>query len=60
MICECERCKSVLPCAYHGSPPDIEADKAQDGEWLCEECVPLRIVEVDDAIEHLKKHLGRI
>ncbi len=38
MFVQCERCKQEKDCEFHGRPANIEEDKVQNGEWLCEEC----------------------
>jgi hypothetical protein len=58
MYCRCERCNNERSCRYHGRPADVENDKTQNGEWLCEECVPLRARELDAAIATMKSLLG--
>lgn len=58
MRCECERCGQARECTYHGSAGDVDADKVQNGEWLCDECVPLRAAELDAAIQMMKDVLG--
>lgn len=57
MIIQCERCKKQKDSKFYGRPSDVERGKAQDGEWLCNECFPLRMRELDDAINVLKKSL---
>lgn len=57
MLVECERCKQVTECQFFGHPSDVETDKAQNGEWLCPPCVPLRNEELGEAISQLEKAL---
>lgn len=59
MIEECERCKHRKECKYYGSPPNVDKNKMQNGEWLCIECVPLRAQELDDAIATMRELLGK-
>lgn len=58
MIVECERCHHKAECRFHGSAADVGSDKAQNGEWLCEDCVEPRAEELDEAIAEMKKFLG--
>lgn len=57
MKVQCEQCKQELECEFYGRPSDVEKEKAQDGEWLCRECVVLREKELDDAIALLRRQL---
>jgi len=57
MIITCERCKLEKECEFYGHPADVSNDKAQNGEWLCEPCVPLVMKELDDAINTLESFL---
>lgn len=59
MKTQCERCKQEAECQFYGRPSDVEADKAQNGEWLCEPCVPLRTEELDEAIASMRALLER-
>jgi hypothetical protein len=59
LVVECERCKKVRACSFHGRPCDVGEDITQNGEWLCERCVPARARELDTAIEHMRRMLGR-
>ncbi len=58
MIVKCERCEKETECQFYGSPSDVEEGKAQNGEWICEPCVPLRTRELDEAIAEMKSILG--
>ena len=53
----CERCRKLRDCNFYGSASDVDEDKAQNGEWLCEKCVPLRAKEMDEDIEKMKSVL---
>ncbi len=57
MTCECERCHETRECEFHGRAADVDEEKAQNGEWLCDECVEPRAAELDDAISALTKFL---
>ncbi len=58
ICCDCERCKQPKPCKFYGHA-GTEADLNQnDGEWLCEGCVPERLRELDEAIAGMRKILG--
>lgn len=57
MKTNCERCKEEKDCTFYGRPSDPDADKAQNGEWLCAECVGPREQELDDAIARLRRIL---
>lgn len=57
IICICERCKQNKECRYYGSMPDIDKDKIQNGEWLCNSCAEKRIPELDEAISKFRKIL---
>lgn len=57
MLVQCERCKLPKECRFYGRPSDVEADKSQNGEWLCEKCVPLRAKELDEAIAKMRSLL---
>lgn len=59
ITCACERCKQDKPCQYYGRPGDVDAGTAQNGEWLCEECVEPRGAELDEAIAEMKRALGK-
>lgn len=58
MITECERCKKEAECRFFGWSADVDRRLAQNGEWLCDPCVPLRERELDDAISKLEAALG--
>lgn len=58
MNTRCERCKSERECGFYGRPADVGRDKTQNGEWLCDECVPLRNDELGNAIEKMKAILN--
>jgi hypothetical protein len=58
MIVRCERCKCESECRFHGFAADVGGGKAQNGEWLCEDCVEPRAAELDEAIAKMKKFLG--
>ncbi len=58
IMCQCERCKVFTGCTYYGSPADVDGDKAQNGEWLCELCVPVRHTELGIAIAEMRRILG--
>lgn len=59
---ECERCKksfeSRIDVKFYGRPSDVDNDKAQNGEWLCKDCVGPRTEELDEAILKLKGFIG--
>jgi hypothetical protein len=55
--CDCERCGQPNNCQFYGRASDPEKDAAQNGEWLCDECVPLRLAEMDAAIADFKRTL---
>ncbi len=59
IICKCERCREEKECSYYGSSGSVEEDKVQNGEWLCEPCVPLRKMELDEAIAEMERVLGK-
>lgn len=55
---ECERCKCVKPCFFFGTPADVANDKPQSGEWICNDCVPLREAELDVAYAEMRQKMG--
>ncbi len=60
MTTNCERCQRLSNCTFYGRPSDVESDRAQNGEWLCDGCVYPRMAELDDAIASLEGHLGEM
>ncbi len=57
ITCKCERCHKTAECEFHGRAADVDEENAQNGEWLCDECVEPRGEELDEAIAALTKFL---
>lgn len=57
MIGECERCREMKPVQFVGKPSDVDKDKAQNGEWLCADCLHPRLDEMDEAIARMQRYL---
>jgi hypothetical protein len=58
MNVQCERCKLEKDCKFFGRAADVEEQRGQSGEWLCDDCVSLRRDEIDKAVVTFRKLLG--